>query len=96
LLDSEVEYYLHSGGCQLITPDYEALKEMIVLRCSLAHNTNTGDNTSGPIERIQKVEVECSYDESLDSVDDTMWYEEVCEILAPLQEVVDVVQVVIC
>ena len=82
-------------GCQLITPDYGALKEMIVSRGLLAHNTNASDNISRPIERIQKVEVECSYDESLDAVDDTMWHNEVSDILAPLQEVVDMVQVCI-
>jgi hypothetical protein len=80
-------------SCQLDTPDYGALKEMIVSRCTLAHNT--GDNISGPIERIQKVTVECTYDESLDCTDDTMWYEEVSEILTPLQEVVDMVKIVI-
>jgi hypothetical protein len=80
---------------QLVNPDYRALKEMILSRCSLAHNSNTDDNTSGPIERIQKVRVQCSYDKHFHSVDDTMWFEEVSEILAPLQGVVDTVQVVI-
>jgi hypothetical protein len=82
-------------GCQLITPDYEALKDMVVSRCSLAHSTNAGDNISGPIERFQKVEVRCTYHDFLNSADDTMWHEEVSEILAPLQDIVDMVQVVI-
>jgi hypothetical protein len=81
---------------QWFIPNYEALKKMTVSRCSLAHNTHTGDNISGPIERIQEVVVECSYDDLFDSGDGgTIWYEEVSETLAPLQEVVDTVQVVI-
>jgi hypothetical protein len=80
--------------CQLMKPDYGALRDMIVLRCSLAHNTNTGDNISDPIERIQKVEVKCSYDTSWEK-DDATWYGEVSAMLAPLQEVVDTVRVVI-
>jgi hypothetical protein len=84
-------------GSQLVTPVYgvaRALKGMIVSRCSLAHNTHTGNNISGPIERIQKVEMECFYDGPFDG-DGTRWREEVSEILAPLQEVVDMLQVVI-
>jgi hypothetical protein len=67
---------------------------MILSRCSLAHNTNT---IPGPIERIQKVKVEYSYNESLGvpRVEDRMWHKKVSEILAPLQEVVDTVQVVV-
>jgi hypothetical protein len=80
--------------CQLIRPDYGALRDMIVLRCSLADNTNTGDNISDPIERIQKVEVKCFYDQSWEK-DDATWYGEVSAMLAPLQEVVDTVRVVI-
>ena len=79
-------------SCQLDTPDYGALKEMIVSRCTLAHSTG---NISGPIERIQKVTIECTYDESFECTDDTMWYEEVSEILASLQEVVDMVKIII-
>jgi hypothetical protein len=86
---------------QLISLDYEALKKMVILRNSMAHNTPAGDHISGPIERIQRVEVICSYDSwicgSLDDDDDecTMWHEEVSAILAPLQGIVDIVQVVI-
>ncbi|KIM75159.1 hypothetical protein PILCRDRAFT_92253 [Piloderma croceum F 1598] len=78
--------------CQLTNIDYTALTEMILSRCSLAHNTNT---IPGPIERIQKVRVKCFYDEHFDAVDDTMWHKEVSEQLSPLQEVVDTVDVVI-
>jgi len=81
-------------GCQLVDPDYEALKEMVLSRCSLAHDTKAG-NISGTIERIQKVEVKCSYEEEWDRMDDVRWHKEVSEILAPLQEVVDTVRVVI-
>ena len=82
-------------GCQLDCLDYRALKDMILLRCLLSHGNSAGDNGSGPIEQIQKVEVKCFYDESWGSKDDTMWYEEVSKELAPLQEFVDMVQVVI-
>ena len=78
--------------CQLTNLDYTALADMILSRCSLARNSNT---IPTPIERIQKVEVKCFYDESLDAVDDTMWHKEVSEQLSPLQEVVDTVDVVI-
>jgi hypothetical protein len=81
-------------GCQLDTPDYGALIAMVLSRCSLAHNTNAGDNISSPIERIRKVEVECTYEEEWHK-DDVTWHKEVSEILAPLQEVVDTVEVVI-
>ena len=79
---------------QLVTPDYGALKKMVESRCSLAHDTNAGDNLPRPIERIRRVTVKCSYDD-LDEEEDTTWYEEVSEILAPLEEVVDTVQVII-
>jgi len=79
---------------QLVTPRYGILTEMILSRCSLAQTTNAG-NISGPIERIEKVEVECFYDESWDGKDDTTWYKEVSEMLAPLRGVVDTVRVVI-
>jgi len=49
-------------GHQLRIPNYEALKNMVLSRCSLAHNTNAGDNISSPIERIWKVEVVCYYE----------------------------------
>jgi hypothetical protein len=82
-------------ACQLVTPSYEALTEMILSRCSLAQIINVSC-ISGPIERIQKVEVKCFYKESsADNTDDTTWYEEVSEMLAPLQGVVDTVRVVI-
>ena len=79
---------------QLQTPNYEALKNMVLSRCSLAHDTNAGDNISSPIERISKVEVGCYYDPEWD-LDDVSWHNEVSAILAPLQEVVDTVRVVI-
>jgi hypothetical protein len=78
---------------QLVTPRYEILTEMILSRCSLAQITNAG-NISGPIERIQEVEVKCFYEEFEDGKDDTKWYKEVSEMLAPLQGVVDTVRVV--
>jgi hypothetical protein len=81
--------------CQVVTPNYEALKEVVVSRCSLAHNTKPGDNTFGPIERIREVNVECDYNDYLGSMNKTEWHEEVSEILAPLQEVVDTVQAII-
>jgi hypothetical protein len=82
-------------GNQLVEPSYEALTEMILSRCSLAQITNAG-NISGSIERIQKVEVECScfYDEYWGGKDNTTWYKEVSEMLAPLQGVVDTVRVI--
>jgi F-box-like len=71
---------------QLFVPDYWALRKMIVSRV----------NISGPIERIQKVEVECTYDDFLDDGDGgERWYKEVSETLAPLQQVVETVQVFI-
>jgi hypothetical protein len=73
----------------MVTPCYGTLKEMILSRCSLAQT-----NISGPIERIRKVEVECSYDDYWGK-DDTTWYQEVSEKLAPLQGVVDMVRVAI-
>jgi hypothetical protein len=81
-------------GCQLVTPDYGALIDMIVSRYSLSRGTSAGDNVSGPIDRIQKVEVKCPIEMSWDGKDDTTWYEEVSEMLAPLQEFVDMVRVV--
>jgi hypothetical protein len=82
-------------GCQLDAPDYRALRDMVESRCSLAHNTNARDNLPGPIERIQRVSVECSQYGYFGSVEDTTWYEEVSEIVAPLEEVVDTVQITI-
>jgi hypothetical protein len=80
-------------GCQWIIPDYRALVEMVLSRCSLAHNTDADDDISDPIERIRKVHVQCCCDESFNRVTDTVWYEEVSEALAPLLDVVDTVQV---
>jgi hypothetical protein len=82
-------------GSQLVTADYTDLKEMVISRCSPARGTNAGDNISGPIEQIWKVEVECFYQEGWGGVDGVTWHAEVSEILAPLQEVVDTLQVVI-
>jgi hypothetical protein len=82
-------------GCQLFTPDYGALKALVLSRCSLARNTNAGDYISGPIERIWKVEVECEYEEEWDCMDDVEWHRDVSSRLAPLQKVVDTVRVVI-
>ena len=65
---------------------------MVVSRYSLACCTIAG---SGPIEQIWKVEVNCTYKEEWDGMDDVRWYKEVSNQLAPLQEVVDTVEVVI-
>ena len=83
--------------CQLAAIDYEALREMVVLRCSVAQNTSAGDNISSPIAQIRKVEVECWYEEAYENSEDDriMWYEKVSEILAPLEEVVDILRIVI-
>jgi len=82
-------------GSQLVTADYTDLKEMVISRCLLARGANAGDNISNPIERIWRVEVECFYQEEWGGVDSVTWHAEVSEILAPLREVVDTLQIVI-
>ena len=81
-------------GSQFIHTDYDALKEMVISRHSLPRNTNAGDNVSHPVERIKEVEVKCSFEDYEEDFG-TTWHEEVSEILAPLQGVVDTLRVVI-
>ena len=57
------------------------------------HVTLFGWRNGGRARTLHKVE--CTYVDYYGSVDDTTWYKTVSEILAPLQEVVDTVQVII-
>jgi hypothetical protein len=76
-------------GNRFVTPEYLALKELILSR-RLTANTNTDleDLIFGTIKPIQKLTVEC-----LNCWDDTAWHEEVSQILAPIQ-IVDTLQIV--
>jgi hypothetical protein len=60
-------------GDRSVTPEYLALKELILSRRSTANtNTDLKDKIFGTIEPIQKLTVEC-----LNCWDDMAWHEEV-------------------
>ena len=72
---------------QFVTPDYQALKEMILERRSMFQSTNPWDTVCEP---IQKVIVEC-FDDCV--CDRELWYGKVSAILAPVP-IADMVQIV--
>jgi F-box-like len=77
-----------SIGNQSVTPEYQALRELILSRRSMDETDDVFSIMYG-VERIQKLTVECSY-----CWDDTAWHEEVSQILAPIQ-IVDTLQIVV-